>query len=57
MAYEYVLQTYTVDQYGWEDVSAYETKAEAYEDLEAYRINQPEYRHRVMLRKAEEEEE
>lgn len=57
MAYEYVLQTYTDDQHGWEDVSAYDTRAEANEDLAAYRANQPEYAHRVKWKLTEEEAE
>lgn len=39
----WVIQQYTGGQYGWEDVSAYDTWKEAREDLKAYRENQPEY--------------
>ena len=37
--------------YGWEDLSAYDNRKDAQEDLRAYRENEPEYPHRLISRR------
>jgi hypothetical protein len=37
--------------YGWEDTTASECRKEAINDLKAYRINQPQYIHRIIKRR------
>ncbi len=49
MAKEYVIQGF-YPGYGWVDVSAYDNKAEAQDDLRAYQENEPEYAHRLVTR-------
>ena len=48
--YLYVVQSYTGSQYGWEDVTAEETRKEGKERLTEYQENEPEYRHRMIRR-------
>lgn len=43
----WIIQTYTGAQYGWEDDCAEHTRKEALERLKEYRLNQPEYQHRL----------
>ena len=47
----FVIQTYTGHTYGWERVSVSETRKEGQRTLEEYRENQPEYAHRMMMRR------
>ena len=49
--YMYVLQGYYHSTYGWEDISAGESKYEAGEDLRCYRRNAPEYSYRLVKRR------
>lgn len=37
--------------HGWEETTASEARREALEDLKAYRLNQPEYAHRLIKRR------
>jgi len=37
--------------HGWEDTTASECRRDAINDLKAYRINQPEYIHRLIKRR------
>jgi len=37
--------------HGWEDVTASEVRKEARDDLKAYRVNCPEYPHRIIRRR------
>lgn len=41
--------------YGWEETTASENRREAREDLKAYRLNQPEYAHRLIKRREKKE--
>lgn len=36
---------------GWEDLCASEVRKEAREDLKAYRVNEPQYPHRMIRRR------
>jgi len=49
--YEYVLQGFYHPRTGWETLSAYpgttQGKADAWEDFNAYRQAEPEFKHRV----------
>ena len=40
--------------YGWEETTASDARREAIEDLKAYRLNQPEYSHRLIKRRERE---
>jgi hypothetical protein len=45
--YIWVVQGYYGRLYGWEDVTAEETRKEALVRLREYRENEPQYRHRL----------
>ena len=45
----FTIQTLYSNQ--WEDVTASLTRKEAIEDLKAYRLNQPEYIHRLIVKR------
>ena len=49
MVKEYIIQQLVCGT--WEDVSTYDTKADAQADLARYRENQPEYPARVIIRR------
>ena len=42
--------------YGWEETTASDARREAIEDLKAYRLNQPEYSHRLIKRRERNEQ-
>lgn len=48
---EYIVQGKYGDRYGWEDVTAEETRKEARTRLKEYRENEPEYSHRMITRR------
>ncbi len=48
----YVIQGYYSDQYGWEDLCAYEDRLEARTDLKAYDLEEPQYEHRLVEQEA-----
>lgn len=47
---EYVTQGHYAESAGWEDVSCEETLAEGRDMLNCYRINEPQYGHRLVRR-------
>ncbi len=47
----FVVQTHTGPEYGWEDVTAEDTRRAGTQRLREYRENQPELRHRLITRR------
>lgn len=47
----FVVQGYYGAQYGWEDVHAEYSRAEARERLKEYRANEPQYAHRLVTKR------
>ena len=53
LQYEWIVQGLYSSEYGWEDVYAGETRADAKERLKEYKKNEPLFRFRVIKRKKE----
>lgn len=55
--YEYVVQSYTGAEYGWEVVYTAESREDAYARLAEYRSNEPATSHRVKFLPESDDEE